>query len=163
MSGRSRRVKWEKFTDELGAWISEKREEVEAGIDTAVLKTAKKAVESLKDTDDYLYTDHGVRKKARRFKGVMRQPGTYKRNFAQKKMEKLSKSKSDFRRIVYVKSPEYRLTHLLEHGHRIVTKKGATGRRTRKIIHFAPVEDQAAKDLKNYMQREIKTSLGSPL
>ena len=47
---------------------------------------------------------------------------------------------------VYVDAPEYRLSHLLEKGHRIVLPKWDTGRRTRAFVHIAPINDWAQKE-----------------
>lgn len=177
MSGRSKRVAWEKAMDVLGAQISAKVEHVNEAVERAVEKTASKAARDLRQ-EKYLprtvptdssknnskRTKLGVHSKAIRNKdGGKREPGTYKAHFSQKKMSKISKSKSDFRRIVYVKSPEYRLTHLLENGHRVSNKFGFTGKYTRSVKHFQPAEEQAEKDLLKYAKEEVKASLGAPL
>lgn len=177
MSGRSERVKWERAMDVLGAQISDKVEDVTEAVERAVEKTAAKTAKDLRQKK-YLPTivppDPSKNRSKRTKLGVhtgtirnkgggSRKPGTYKEYFSQKKMSKISKSKSDFRRIVYVKSPEYRLTHLLENGHRVANKYGYTGKHTRPVKHFEPAEEQAEKDLLKYAKEEVKASLGAPL
>ena len=54
-------------------------------------------------------------------------------------------------RIIHVKKPHYRLTHLLEHGH---AKVG--GGRTRKFIHIEPAEDLVVQEFMNEVEEAIK-------
>lgn len=51
-----------------------------------------------------------------------------------------------YTRTLYAKSPHYRLTHLLEYGHRLV-RNGRVYGRARAIPHIAPVEERVEVEL----------------
>lgn len=59
---------------------------------------------------------------------------------------------------VYAKAPHYRLTHLLENGHRTRLKTGQYGTKaqTSPQPHFAPVQDWADKEVLRRIEEAIK-------
>lgn len=96
-----------------------------------------------------------VKNKAPVHKGVYtnldkrnRQPGTYKKSW------KVKKDMKDPRRpaaTVYASGGNYRLTHLLEHGH---AKRN--GGRVRGIEHIAPAEALAERKLEQDLARHLQ-------
>lgn len=80
------------------------------------------------------------------FKGI-----TYKHYWT----TKITKG-SNFESAVVHNSQQYRLTHLLEHGHVIKNGTGRTFGRTRAFVHIAPVEEKAAADLEKLIKEAIE-------
>ncbi len=101
-------------------------------VEEAVLETAKETVNELRitspvgDTGDYA------------------ESWKYKRDSE-------AKGKNKYNMIVYSKKPNYRLTHLLEHGHAKVN-----GGRTKAIPHIKNAEETAIKRLENKILRGIR-------
>lgn len=61
----------------------------------------------------------------------------YKRSFRWQVLEK-----SPFGNVYLISSTNYRLTHLLEHGHRIYSHGKYTGKSTRAFRHWSDVEEE---------------------
>ena len=100
-------------------------------LEAAVDKTAKATVNQIK-------------KNASTFKGK----GKYAKSWTSKKQ---AQSKSGtYERVIYAKSPYYRLTHLLEKGHAKVN-----GGRVAGHAHIAPAEESA----KEMLVSEIKSGI----
>lgn len=74
--------------------------------------------------------------------------GKYKKALAKKKSYE---GATDIRFTLYVKSPEYRKTHLLERGH---AKRN--GGRTKAIPHFEKAEEYADENLVNTIMSDLK-------
>lgn len=55
-----------------------------------------------------------------------------------------------------IRSTEYRLAHLLEHGHAIVVHGKRTGKRTRAFHHWTHVEDDVNKKLEQEIKDRIQ-------
>lgn len=70
--------------------------------------------------------------------------GKYRRSLTMELSQKNGKSSFT----VYAKAPHYRLTHLLESGHKTRLKTGKYGNksRTKSEQHFEPVQDWANKE-----------------
>ena len=66
--------------------------------------------------------------------------GKYAKSWAEKADK--SKNASVYTRVVYSKAPRYRLTHLLEKGH-----KARNGRFVSARVHISPVEKKAIEDV----------------
>ena len=103
------------------------------GVDAAVLETAKETVEELNRTSP------------RRPQG-----GEYAESWDQK-MDNKSRGKWWMSRIVYAKSPNYRLTHLLEFGHAKVN-----GGRAPAQPHIRQAEENAATRLYTKLIRKLR-------
>lgn len=126
---------------DLGNVISETihsySKEVKEAIDDSVLKTA----EEVRDM---------VKEKAPVQKG---KKGKYKNSISIKREKEILGNKQS---IVYVKSPHYRLTHLLEKGH-VIRNQYGTYDRTRAFPHWAPAEDYANKAHTKRVIKAIET------
>lgn len=83
--------------------------------------------------------------------------GDYAKSWATKE-DKNSAGSEWYKRIVYAKSPHYRLTHLLEHGHRKYYFGRYIGGRTRERPHIAPAEERAAERLTAELKKEIENA-----
>lgn len=57
---------------------------------------------------------------------------------------------------VTIYSTQYRIAHLLEHGHTIVDKNGEPRGTTRAFHHFSPAEEMAETTLERKIQQAIK-------
>ena len=83
--------------------------------------------------------------------------GAYKKSFAIKSEKKLLGNTLVIGGtvVVYAKSPYYRLTHLLEHGHKIVSKSGKVTGTTKAYAHWAPAEKKAVESLEKRINEII--------
>ena len=101
--------------------LSEFEEATEETVKNAVDKAAKNAVSALKADSP-------------------KRTGKYARSWA----DKIDSSKKArvYTRIVYSKAPYYRLTHLLEKGH-----KARNGRFVSARVHISPIEKNAINDV----------------
>lgn len=107
---------------------------VETSVDTAAMETGKKTAQLLKKTSPV---------KAR---GV--NSGRYAKGWAVKKTKKAE---------IYVyNKTDYNLTHLLEYGHRIVSHRKDTGKKTRANPHIASAEQFAQKEFVDSVTLKIQ-------
>jgi hypothetical protein len=61
------------------------------------------------------------------------------------------------RRFIVSNKSHYQLTHLLEKGHRIITKDGRdTGKRAPAFPHIAPVNDRVPDVITKYFEEQLK-------
>ncbi len=60
------------------------------------------------------------------------------------------------KRIVHVKAPHYRLTHLLEYGHAVVNAGPGKKDRVEGKPHIRPAEEQVIKDFVSEIEEAIK-------
>ncbi|MGI5881298.1 MAG: HK97 gp10 family phage protein [Syntrophomonadaceae bacterium] len=74
--------------------------------------------------------------------------GKYAKSWALKTERKPGQA---YKRVVHAKSPHYRLTHLLEHGH---AKRG--GGRVEGIPHIGPAEEMVIKEFTKEVERALK-------
>lgn len=105
-------------------------------VEKAVTETAKETVNELKITSPVGDT------------------GDYAKSWRYKRDDK-AKGRKKFNLIVYAKKPDYRITHLLEHGHAIVSggrKKGEV----KAIPHIKHAEEMAKKRLENKIIKGIE-------
>ena len=58
--------------------------------------------------------------------------------------------------IVYAKSPHYRLTHLLEHGHQVVYFGHRTGKTSRSIPHWSTGDEYVKKHWHEILERQFQ-------
>lgn len=93
-----------------------------------------------------------LKSKAPRKKG--KGGGKYRRSIT----VELSKKNGSSGFTVYAKAPHYRLTHLLESGHRTRLKTGQYGTKaqTAPQPHFAPVQDWADKEALRRIEEAIR-------
>ena len=84
--------------------------------------------------------------------------GKYTKSWTYKK-EKTYKSASIFLEntyIIYNQKPNYRLTHLLEHGHVIRSKSGKTVGAAGAFVHISPAEDFAAEAVTTMVEQRVR-------
>lgn len=81
----------------------------------------------------------------------------YVKKFSTKTMKNTEYEKVN---VWYVKSPKYRLTHLLENGHRIVVHGTDTGKMTKARKHIGPAAEVAQKQFESDVLAVIKSSKG---
>lgn len=74
--------------------------------------------------------------------------GKYRRSIKARNIKDSPLSKKS---VVYADKPEYRLTHLLEHGHAKVN-----GGRTKAYVHWEPAERQAIDDFISELREAIE-------
>lgn len=74
--------------------------------------------------------------------------GKYRRSIKARTIKDSPLSKKS---VVYAAKPEYRLTHLLEHGHAKLN-----GGRTRAFAHWAPAEAKAIEDFVSELREAIE-------
>ena len=142
----------EVLTRELENFSKEKTEQMKAGVKEAAKKTTHKLKATKQFLPKHVPPNPSLNNSKKTVLGV--KSGNYKSQFAHKKGYETD---IDIRQTIYVKSPDYRLTHLLEHGHRIVLKGGVdTGKRTRPITHFEDAKEYA----KTLLPKEVKARLG---
>lgn len=125
--------------------------DLEKVIDEELLTYQKIVKEELKESAKA--TSKDLRQTAPKAKSYKikdgRKAGTYARHWRWKTESKTLLNPS-YR--VYVSSPEYPLTHLLEYGH----WNHLTGKFTPPIPHIAPAEDRAEKELTKNIVKRIK-------
>lgn len=123
--------------DKLAVTVMENLEiylaNTQEGVDAAVLETAKETVEELNRTSPR-----------------SQQGGEYAESWDQKRDNKI-RGKWFMSRIVYAKSPNYRLTHLLEFGHAKVN-----GGRVPAQPHIRQAEENAATRLYTKLLRKLR-------
>lgn len=107
-------------------------------VQRAVTTTAKETAEELKKNSPH-------------------DSGDYAKSWATKE-DKTSAGGWMYKRIVYARSPHYRLTHLLEFGHRKFYFGRYIGGRTRDIPHIAPAEERAVERLTAELKKEIENA-----
>jgi hypothetical protein len=117
----------EQFTVTLSDWSDD------------VAKNCKKAVET---------TSKEVMKEIRAHVTFNNRTGDYVRSFA---LKTNFEDKRNMRRTWYVKEPHYRLTHLLEKGHRV----WYSGNQTGKFEHIIYGEEIAQRLLPELMERAV--------
>lgn len=122
----------EPLSAQINQIMSMYSKEITDGIKENAEAMAEKTVQELKNTSP-----------KRKRKGG----GRYARRWASKKA---FESASDIRYTVYNKSPTYRLTHLLENGHR---KKG--GGKVAAKVHIKPVEEWMKKEFEKMARRTV--------
>lgn len=124
-------------TEQLGSLVSEilddYAEEVADVVTDEITKAAKLAQTQIKNT-------------------APKNHGDYARSWSYKNTEGKSRMKKYFiqGKVVYSKSPHYRLAHLLEHGHAL-----RQGGRTRAFPHIAPAEQRA----EDYLMMTLPTKI----
>lgn len=107
-----------------------------------VNKVAREAVEEIaKDTAKELRATAPVNK------------GAYAKSWSYKP-EKVSGVLTEY--VVYSKEPYYRLTHLLEDGHKIANGAGEYGGRVAARPHIAQAEQKAIEELEQRIREEIQ-------
>lgn len=124
-------------TDQLGSLVSEilddYAEEVADVVTDEITKAAKLAQTQIRNT-------------------APKNHGNYARSWSYKNTEGKSRMKKYFiqGKVVYSKSPHYRLAHLLENGHAL-----RQGGRTRAFPHIAPAEQRA----EDYLMMTLPTKI----
>lgn len=127
---------------EVGKVLEEYRDYACDVLEEDIRSAAKMAVDEIKSkapVHSGEYTNLDKRK---------RRPGTYKRSWKVKEDMKDARKPSA---TVYASGSNYRLTHLLEHGH---AKRN--GGRVRGIEHIAPAEALAERKLEQDLARHLQ-------
>lgn len=124
-------VNIEQLATELGKTLDLYSEEVAEAMKKAVDKTATETKREIKSNTDFV-----------------NRTGHYVAHFAVKTIAETRWSKS---KVWYVKAPEYRLTHLLEHGHIKRNYKG----NTRAFPHISKGEEYAEKRIVELIEELI--------
>ena len=114
---------------EIAKGLAEYSQDVVEKVNVSSEKVGKAAVKRLKQTSPKRY-------------------GKYAKSWAMKPEPEVGQP---HKRIVHVKAPHYRLTHLLEHGH---AKKG--GGRVEGKPHIRPAEEQVIKEFMAEVEEAIK-------
>lgn len=109
--------------------LEEYTEDVVDKIDESATKIAKESAKELKSTSP-------------------KKTGEYAKNWAVKTEKESGRIAT---KTIHVRDPEYRLSHLLEHGH---AKRG--GGRVAGVTHIAPVEKKAVKEFEKAVEEAIK-------
>lgn len=112
--------------------LEEYGDEVKVDVEEVTEKVAKEAKDTVKDSAPV-----GARR------------GEYKKNIDVKQTEK---SALETQYTIYVKAPEYRLTHLLEFGH--ATPDGTE--RTKEIKHWQKGQDFVDKNFETELREKIE-------
>ena len=80
--------------------------------------------------------------------------GDYRKSWASKQ-DAGARGRYAYAKVVYVKAPHYRLTHLLEKGHDLIVRKTLRGR-VKAFVHIRPAADAAADKLEQYIKDGLK-------
>ncbi len=81
-----------------------------------------------------------------------RRTGDYVKSFAVKTLHEDVMNK---RMVWYAKSPQHRLTHLLENGHRVRDRNGSTHGNTNTYEHISKGNEYAARRLPELAEKEL--------
>lgn len=122
-------VSIDQLAAEIAKGLAEYSQDVVEKVNVSSEKVGKAAVKWLKQTSPKRY-------------------GKYAKSWAMKTEPEVGQP---HKRIVHVKAPHYRLTHLLEHGH---AKKG--GGRVEGKPHIRPAEEQVMKEFVAEVEEAIK-------
>ena len=114
---------------EIAKGLAEYSQDVVEKVNVSSEKVGKAAVKRLKQTSPKRY-------------------GNYAKSWAMKTEPEVGQP---HKRIVHVKAPHYRLTHLLEHGH---AKVG--GGRVEGIPHVRPAEEEVIREFTREVEEAIK-------
>ena len=118
-------------------------ENIDDAVNEAVKKVAQAAVQELKATSP--------RSSGSPTRG---KPKHYADMWAARVNNKKERIGLTINGIIYVKPPEYRLTHLLEYGH--INKR--TGRMVKAFPHVKPVEEKIYDEFRKYAQLQDVTT-----
>lgn len=110
---------------------------IDDAVDDAIKHVAQSAVQELKETSPRS-SGSPTRGKAKHYADM----------WAARVNNKKERMGLKINGIIYVKPPEYRLTHLLENGH--INKR--TGKMVRAFPHVKPVEDKIYSEFLKYVQ-----------
>ena len=122
-------IKIDQLAAEIAKGLAEYSQDVVEKVNVSSDKVGKAAVKQLKQTSPKRY-------------------GKYAKSWTMKTEPEVGQP---HKRIVHVKAPHYRLTHLLEHGH---AKVG--GGRVEGKPHIRPAEEQVIKDFVQEVEEAIK-------
>lgn len=131
------KAKIEDLESIINGALKEFASDVDDAVDDAVKKVAKAAVNELKATSPRS-KGAPTRGKAKHYANMW----AARVNNRRKRMGLIVNG------LVYVKPPEYRLTHLLEYGH--INK--LTGKKVRAFPHVKPVEEKVYTEFRKYFQ-----------
>lgn len=131
----SKRITPDQLQDALNDILENYSDDLQTNLNAATKQVAEAAAQSLKERARYA----GI-------KG-----NKYVRSFRAKKLDS---SRLGETYVVY--STQYRLTHLLEHGHAIVVHGKRTGKRTRAFHHWSHVEEDAIRQLEQAVIRKVR-------
>ena len=123
------KVSIDQLAKEIAKGLAEYSQDVVEKVNVSSDKVGKAAVKQLKQTSPKRY-------------------GKYAKSWTMKTEPEVGQP---HKRIVHVKAPHYRLTHLLEHGH---AKVG--GGRVEGKPHIRPAEEQVIKDFVQEVEEAIK-------
>jgi len=123
------KIKIDQLAAEIAKGLAEYSQEVVEKVNVSSEKVGKAAVKRLKQTSPKRY-------------------GKYAKSWAMKTERGVGQA---HKRIIHVKAPHYRLTHLLEHGH---AKVG--GGRVEGKPHIRPAEEQVMKEFVAEVEEAIK-------
>lgn len=119
----------DKLASEIAKELSTYSQEVVQKVNVSSERVGKTAVKQLKQTSPKRY-------------------GKYAKSWTMKTEPEVGQP---HKRIVHVKAPHYRLTHLLEHGH---AKKG--GGRVEGKPHIRPAEEMVIREFMSEVEEAIK-------
>lgn len=115
--------------------LNEYSRDIQEGIETIAKDVAKDDAKKLRDTRN----TYKVRS------------GKYNKGWT----VKTEKGRMSIQCIVHNKD-NYQLTHLLEHGHRIIGRDGSVKGQTKAFPHIAPVEQESNKEYEQRVENLIK-------
>lgn len=116
-----------------------------------VKAVTKETVKELKSTSPK-DTSAKVKQKKRNGKSKTRKSGTYAKSWASKVV---TSKGANIETVVYSKSPEYRLTHLLEFGHELVVNGKTVGHVEGKA-HIRPAAEHAEDKIIDRIKQGLK-------